>query len=805
MRTSLAIAAFVAVGGGAVSAAAATLPDFLGSDTLFQVTTQSIAACAGAAPLVGHYLGTGSGNGETAMKSGTQAIAPMSRFLGSGICAIAGGQTTLQATEGLVIGLDGVSVVGSKANAGLCNGDPTLSAACTPQPSAGLAFTGSITTVPIAGSTHASYTYTFQNWKDVLKIIYGGQSNSSQNTATGDSGCNSDIRNTLANSWGSLFQTGATCAAGSACTSAVPTSGLAGLQHAFRRDDASGTSDVFQQLLGLSPAPTSSSNRNFGTSPFCNVNEVGVASATATNPITITTTIPHGLTTGQTVTIVGVGKNIDNTQIAGPPAGNIAADGNNLVVTVLTGNSFTIAKDGTGATNGTAVGSYAMVLLPPPPGLVREPIPTDYREYDPIRRPCAQTTPTIPKEDVCNRDGKLGLVLPVVPTDFLGSNAAQYPLAGPTQSNFEPAAIVKDPNTGLNFTLGCPNGDIFFNGNACSKPLDGTGSGAVLAVQGTHPFRLDGLADIDGRVFNSHLLGAGTAPSVAYQVDTLGRPIVGAWYRIHSGHTISAVNATLGTGVKCTQVDATLQIGCLVQASPCSVGYAGRTASTWDVADTTADILQNEIAPATGCVQSFAYPLSRKLYLNTGIGWSNVSASSSVGPNELALAQCENNVGSSTTMNTILNGLNFVQFASGGALSEDFNEPSICPTQAPVTTPNVVAFTAGGNNAGVSMPTTGTVCGNGIKEVYEDCDDGTTGATLANGWAASYLPVNGGSGGTVCTNTCRWANATLTCDAAGTNDTTSTTCVSGTDDGALCHTTAVPSLAGKCQAGCCLP
>lgn len=790
MRKSLAMAAFLAVGGGAVSAAAATLPHFLGSDTLFQVTTQAITACSGAAGLI--YDGTGSGNGESAMVKSTQAIAPMSRFMNNNICSATGGLSTLQSSQGLVIGLDGVSVLMSTlqgaAGAGACNG--TNSTTCTPEVT-GLAFSTSVTTT----SSHLpSYTYTFANWKDVLAVLYGGMSNASQNTATGDSGCNSDIRNTLANGWGKLFQN-PSCGPAGTCTA---------LQHAFRRDDGSGTSDVFQQLIGISPSPTSASNRSFGTSPYCNVNEVGVKAATAANPIKITTTIPHGLTSGQTVTIVGVGKNIDNTPITGATPGNVAANGNSLTVTVIDGLNFTVAKDGTVAGNGTAVGSYAMVLLPPPAGLLSDPIATDYREQDPIRRTCVGAV--VPREDVCNRDGMLGLVLPIVPTDFLGSTAAQYPTTACSAVDFSvPAAVVRDPNTGLNKQITCPNGDPIHGGNLCVMPVDASGNTNCLNPPTNRPFAFDptavnGIAPgaADARVYNSHLI-TGPAATSTYQLDTFSRPIIGAWYRIHSLHTI----ATGATATACQQVDATLQIGCLVQASPCSVGFAGRTADAWDSTSTspgkTTAMKINQVLPLTACVQSFSYSLSRKLYLDSVVGWPNVAATDVTwGPKELALAQCE---ATGTTITPILTGLNFIPLASGAPNSgnpfaEDFDEPMVCPTQAPpATNANSIAFTG---NASVSMPTVGTVCGNGVLEPYEDCDDGTTGAVNPPA-LASAVPVNGGNGAgtSQCTTTCRWKNAAPACvaDAACTGAaSTGTNCAGNT---------------GKCQmvagVSCCLP
>src|SRR5690349_2924331 len=113
-------------------------------------------------------------------------------------------------------------------------------------------------------------TYTFENWRTVLRIIYGGQSDQPAalvnwdpctslhpaRAAIGTKACNSEVRTTLINSWGNMFAKadGTTCTNGS-CTA---------LKHAFRRDDVSGTTDTFLELLAL-PA--------ISTTPFCNGNE----------------------------------------------------------------------------------------------------------------------------------------------------------------------------------------------------------------------------------------------------------------------------------------------------------------------------------------------------------------------------------------------------------------------------------------------------------------------------------------------------------------------------------------------------
>ena len=148
-----------------------------------------------------------------------------------------------------LIGLDGLAVVGANQVGGDSDGQSaTTGDDCTDNiTSLALAVPGCTANDGCDGSGN----YTFTDWKDVLAMIYGGQNH---NTAQAQliSGarnparinCNSPVRRTLADSWGSLFSAGAgaqTCRTGS-CTK---------LRHAFRRDDLSGTTDTFVSLVGL--------------------------------------------------------------------------------------------------------------------------------------------------------------------------------------------------------------------------------------------------------------------------------------------------------------------------------------------------------------------------------------------------------------------------------------------------------------------------------------------------------------------------------------------------------------------------
>jgi phosphate transport system substrate-binding protein len=84
-----------------------------GSDTLFDVVTAAITQ--GGLDSALHYIGGGSGTGETGLRAGSQGLAPMSRALSTAALTdlINQGITPVQN----VIGLDGVSLFVNSTNA----------------------------------------------------------------------------------------------------------------------------------------------------------------------------------------------------------------------------------------------------------------------------------------------------------------------------------------------------------------------------------------------------------------------------------------------------------------------------------------------------------------------------------------------------------------------------------------------------------------------------------------------------------------------------------------------------------------
>ena len=709
MKTSITVATTLAAGAVAATVAAALPSPYQGSDTLFNVTTQAIAA-AGLTP-TGAYVGGGSGNGQSAMVGGTQVTAPMSRMMNSGasLCT-----STAHAPSGpvnaqaIVIGLDAVDLL-SSSQAGAsatCNGTADNSG---------------------TGLAYSNATNGISTWKDALALVYGGK-----NLATGVVDCNQTARQTLVQNWSNLMQNG--CANGAAvCGDAAHLASGGGtsapLWHAFRRDDASGTSDVFAAVLGLSPSTSSAANNGFGTSPYCNALNWDTSSANAN---------------------CALGA---NKQFTGPG-----------------GVLDPVANDG--------------VHRRPPPGtwgdnpdptagaLGADVLPTSFQDNDPIRRTCiGGTTNNAARagEEVCNINGTLGLVIPIPASDFIPKENAglvQYPtnactgafVAGKPPSVFTCAIR----GTGTKHSGECPNGDAL-QGNACQVPIDSNhGSSQCVATKATvAAFASRAVNTADGRAFNLHMRdGSATDGSVGYvqqhittATSVLSLDFVGGYSRIHE------VEAAVAGLSGCQLVDATDQIGCLAQADPCSIGYAGDTSRTWGarhpggaVASNVDAMRVNQVSPTATTVQLLGkageYPLARKLYFSSLIGFAAVATSAF--PDELALGKFE---AVASNINPILTQNGFFTLGSQSPMGadtpfcEDFNQTGVCGATAFPTNDNACTRSPAGipgesGSDPVNHPTTSTVCGNGTQEAFEECDDG----------------ANNGVSGDNCSITCRFVH-----------------------------------------------
>ncbi|MET0594680.1 MAG: hypothetical protein ABW133_18410, partial [Polyangiaceae bacterium] len=254
---------------------------------------------------------------------------------------------------------------------------------------------------------------------------------------------------------------------------------------------------------------------------------------------------------------------------------------------------------------------------------------TELEDKDPIRRPCSND------EQVCSKAGDLGLVVPIVSTDFLAAGDA-FPTALCT-TNMMFARVADRPDGALDRS---PTGDIPVFGNLCLVPVDASGNPGCLATKKTKPAFIfdntpvDGVAPnrADGRAYNLHLHKLdGT-----YQVDntlTPPRQMSRALHRIHS-------KAPAAGGSACTERDATLQIACLAQASTCSLGFTGLQGRT---TSGVAALDLNGVPATNANIQNIAtrlgpiYPFAQVAYLNTLSGFNALSA---IDPPQAALANC---------------------------------------------------------------------------------------------------------------------------------------------------------------------
>jgi hypothetical protein len=609
MQKKIAIAS-IALALGLGASAAHAQQTLAGSDTLRDLTTQMLIDCpstgTGSSPAGDlSYIGGGSGNGENAMVLGTnpanQWVAPMSRNLKTSVvsgsaslhqtaCNSESASTNPGTAQGINMGLDGVSVVRRESSIDTANSNAK---ACDT-----LAYSTTIDvtdgsgdgTCPgcTASTTTGHHNYVLSDWRDVLRIVYGGFTNDTipstdkpynpckrqepgRSAATGAQDCNSDVRNALVNKWGNLFQN-QSCADKALGTAS---SGCTQLKHAFRRSDSSGTTDVFTVLLSM---PSQSST----VSPYCSGHD----------------------------------------QLDSDPIRRVCAGTGNLGAGLGDGEQVCQPRD-----------AKALVY------------PTNNR----IALKGGTNNDSTPWNPAVDNTGDLGLVQTV-----LIPEGAETQAANKTPCKFGTFGLTAMPDSDQLSGVRCPNGtpQVLLK---CFFPKDASGNYGCLNSSVNVP-QIGELKTIDGRAYNK-ILRSGNDPDTNIVADKNGVQVTGAYYRIHQSTVMPGAD-TAGA-VACNENDSTSQIGCLVQASPCSIGFAGReAANNTTIANNDVRSLNLPIADATGVAQptdadvrlllsgtctaggtsTFAqrYPLSRRLWLNSVVGFG----SSSIPTTQKNLAAC---------------------------------------------------------------------------------------------------------------------------------------------------------------------
>jgi hypothetical protein len=220
----------------------------------------------------------------------------------------------------------------------------------------------------------------------------------------------------------------------------------------------------------------------------------------------------------------------------------------------------------------------------------------------------------------------LGVVLPVsIPQDVVTQTPWWEPFRYPSGGSCTPG-VRAFVNPYPVHEIICPDGVLKRISGTCRLPQN-TSNGrfdcvvdTTLAPGNTPDPRVFTLMPVDNTGHITNMLDSYSNPNISTTPSL--RRFSRAYFRIHMVRPDnSQKQATTTTG--CTATDDTSQIGCLVKASPCSIGYAAREAVDAtepfnNVAlrivgvQATQEAIQNLL---TGGAP--VYPMSRRLWLNS--------------------------------------------------------------------------------------------------------------------------------------------------------------------------------------------
>jgi len=430
------------------------------------------------------------------------------------------------------------------------------------------------TTFPGSAWGAVGGVYTLNNSLDVIRLLYGGlhhdgPKNGSTDPEQGTFDAGSDVRRSLADSWGSLFQ------------GTVP-GASAKLNHVWRRSDLAGATNAFIALV------------NFGAR---GIGVLAPAAANKTNPFAN------------------------------------SGDANGLVAT--TGAALQFAVNSTVKSNGG---------------------PSDFADYDPIRRvaliginPATGTGAAVDLDQVAENDGTLGLVLPIFPPDGLdGAPPTQDPVYASkfcTAGKFD----LLSPGFTPSATQPAPQGGPFSGLIYLPYFLDTSVTPNVkhynCIARSTNPHAFAAPTPADNRVFN---LAVKRDSDGHYYTDLNGRFLYKiGYYRIHT--TLSnALVSPAGTSpavVTARQLAADAQEGNLIVAEPFSISFNGRGADTNAAFSGNVSALKLSGQASLGAAGQFnpgvasaptdqliknlvipgatpVYPLARRIYVATLVGFT---------------------------------------------------------------------------------------------------------------------------------------------------------------------------------------
>ena len=722
------------VGAGTRVQAAVTI-SLKGSDTLEDVTKDVIAACPALIADTTNqisYVGGGSGGGEAAMIAATptQQIAPMSRALGTAaigpltLCdlGVAPGCTTACSTandagctgtsptngkrvacdsskgaQELLVGLDGLAIVGANQTGGDSVGktaaaaddcgdsivggqfvicslgvDPGCTVACVSGTDAGC-----------TGAAPTNGKYVFTDWRDVLAVVYAGQYHSDASGGTpaltvnesplaadprycqtpapaahkvrnpARVNCAGTVRQNLVNNWGKLFADAGVGAPG-VCRSG----NCVKLKHAFRRGDLSGTTDTFVGLVGLIaiPAQTNCANGNFP----------GISNAATANPFCNAGEGPMNKGDSDYLDLDPI-RRIADSEAAG---------------FVPSREGMEQISEGYQAPSNPPATRGNDTRTDPPVAVLSDKAYSNFQNigFDPNNAGFTQFL-TDQAAALAARKS-LGVVLTVeIPTNFQDDQVAYWSpstAAGQAPVKCAPGVFAL---SNLGNGVVCPDGSP----QPCLLPVDAAGTNfncltdaptpAASPLKDSRVYNLWVVSSI-GKFVKDNYLNPGLTLSAARQ-----NRAVSAFFRLHTNQVTNFGStpkvAQANTGV-CKQFTSTDQIGCLVKANPCSIGFAGREAVTADNTSMGYRIGLNgntSVAAALPASQAnieslvtggTPYSIARKLWVNAYKGLANVTnTNGATTTHELDLLNCFGASGSTAIVDSKVTGRNFIAVPSG--------------------------------------------------------------------------------------------------------------------------------------------
>jgi hypothetical protein len=742
------MAALVAAAGTALAAPR----QYRGSETLKLFTELLIQQCGAldggsrypglaAGELV--YLGGSSNLGATQMGAGQQELVPITRQLRAdateackpSIPAGPFGEEAINYTppgtgatavgsdvQQWVVNLDGIGVATRSQNAARCEADTA------DDPSypgvASLAF-GPSKAFPVRANGATSgpvlFTYSFQNWRDVLRVLYTGADSTLTAAQGGGSNqlasnriarCNSDVRRSLVNDWDNIIHGSADCGTVAFSCQNTPNIGTGGLRHVLRRDDLAATTDTFLSLLGLNSTGGSLQNGNLGINePFCNGRD-----HQDLDPIRIVCTTK-------------VATPVSATNANGGPSAPNAALNDEIcsASSVIGSNVVTVSHTQSGANPLYTIISPDVAGT----GLVQAiAVPT-----------LISTTGGIPSTN--NPTGTAGNRRPptldeLYPTQNCLQGVFEF-RAPPRQNVFVAASngTALQPNASV-----CPDGaallgglcltPVFKAGNAeqgnahCINANNNRTSGAVDPVPG-------GANQSSGSLWNAFIRAAPGSgfTSAANQSPVLrserGRDAMYSTFRLRERVATQAAGVTpefpyTVATQSCREIDATQTMGCLSATAECTIGYDGREVVNPSLINNVVPLLVGNdtnadpnvigastvgLGPSIGGIRAISdgspiaqqYQFARRMYVSSFVGFDQLSPGQARfsdldldGHSEqLEFAQCLTREPAIVLSATTTAGFVSRVAGSGAVLCQEFNESLCGATPLPDNDPSLIA------------------------------------------------------------------------------------------------------------------